>query len=744
MKKKIYADNKGIALITVVIGVMFCLLLTSTMLRVSLLGLQSREINNQASDTYYDAESVIDTVRMNLQYTATQAWATSTNGENSADFVKKTFELLTQGHKTYDSDASLNLSDTEKAYVLNVLRANIIQGGEIVGFSSITAVKKDGVLQGITIHDIEVKYTNPKNGMVSYLKTDMTINAPLYEGKKTYPLATYSLFVGSGATLWNAQSSSAENSLDPLGGAQGSDGAFHQNQLGFFEQHGNVYIGWTTRYNDKSADALKLYGGETMSFTGESVVINGNVLLKGNSTVCFLGDYAQVNGKIFIGPKCHLVLGENTNLKCQDIVFFNSNADVKGAATNDGYASDKGLSVVDNEIASQNYGKTYAGQPKDYYSMNLGGGNGADAKYPYYCNNASIVYAYKDTDGVIKYRDAKIVGTDIQDKDGSSLLTVDDHGFYLSKDDANLQPVNRTNGYDYMFAKMIDVAYFKYAFIDHKDNTQNGKIVSGLKDNKFIKDTDGVSNKVYGYTEDANTLDTIKNEVTSSGNYYWVDDTGKFRFAVKTLGERKTSGGTDGNGGSENNPPYLMVDFNNISDLKFYIVFRSTNNDLIIHSKLNLFVLYNTTITYHVDAASSECCGLFYSPAGASLKKDTGVCTAYSLYDYLMKDINAGGEFTVSKYIDMGKVSTFGNDPDKMAEALAPLTNFFDSIGYCLSTTNTTDSLEHFVFNNYFNGGIKRFYDFSGASGGNSSGFKVNVTHNSKMDLIDYSDYEKK
>ena len=54
--KRFVKNNQGVALITVVVGVMFCLLLTSTMLRVSLLGLQSRSINNQVSDNFYDAE----------------------------------------------------------------------------------------------------------------------------------------------------------------------------------------------------------------------------------------------------------------------------------------------------------------------------------------------------------------------------------------------------------------------------------------------------------------------------------------------------------------------------------------------------------------------------------------------------------------------------------------------------------------------------------------------------------------
>ena len=82
--RKFTRNNQGVALITVIIGVMFCLLLTSTMLRVSLLGLQSRSINNQVSDTFYDSENVVDTIRLNLQNTAARAWATTSNDATSS------------------------------------------------------------------------------------------------------------------------------------------------------------------------------------------------------------------------------------------------------------------------------------------------------------------------------------------------------------------------------------------------------------------------------------------------------------------------------------------------------------------------------------------------------------------------------------------------------------------------------------------------------------------------------------
>ena len=292
--KRIKADNRGIALITVVIGVMFCLLLTSTMMRVSLLGLQSREVNNQSSDNFYDAESVVDTVRLNLQHYAAKAWAETTNGTDSENFVKQTYFLLTG--TSYPVSGGISLSDTQKNHVIDSLKANAKNGGSILSIGNMeTVTGASGKLEGLIIRDVEVKYEHPTTKMVSYVKTDITISAPLYASKKRFPLASYSMFAGSGANLWNAQ---------------GFPGQYENpNQFGFLEQKGNVYFGYESWDSAGNVTAVRIQNRETLILSGENVVINGDVILTNYSNLQITGTDVEIRGKVYLGTGCHLIVG---------------------------------------------------------------------------------------------------------------------------------------------------------------------------------------------------------------------------------------------------------------------------------------------------------------------------------------------------------------------------------------------------------------------------------------------------
>ncbi|MBO6066082.1 MAG: hypothetical protein J6P36_06645, partial [Lachnospiraceae bacterium] len=318
--RKFDRDNRGIALITVVIGVMFCLLLTSTMLRVSLLGLQSREVNKQVSDNFYDAESVVDTVRLNVQNYAAKAWAETSNGADSSNFVKKTFELLT-GQAYPSTGGTYTPSDVVKGQIITKLQQNAILGGEILSIGDIESVTgTSGKLEGIAIKDVEVKYEHPTTKMVSYVKTDITISAPLYASRKKFPLASYSMFAGSGANIFKQAGESSANA----------------NESGYLEQEGCVYFGWHTWHNASDADAVTIDKRQTLILSGDNIVINGNIVIKGHSNLQLTsvdGQDVEVRGKILIGPDSHLVISEKTNLKCQDIRFFESDSAISGSST---------------------------------------------------------------------------------------------------------------------------------------------------------------------------------------------------------------------------------------------------------------------------------------------------------------------------------------------------------------------------------------------------------------------------
>ena len=687
--RKFTKDNQGVALITVVIGVMFCLLLTSTMLRVSLLGLQSRSINNQVSDTFYDAENVVDTIRLNLQNTAARAWTTTSNDATSSyNFVAETYRLITG--KAYVATGNLSLtSTTDKATAISNLTANAIQGGTVTDIGDIVRFNGEtGKLEGITIKDVQIKYENPKTKMVSYVKTDITIRAPLYASKKKFPLASYSMFAGSGATIWNAQNFSRNDGNGQLSRVQeftGSTRFNNMNQFGFWEQEGNVYIGYgpktqnglmlsasgtpTIYNNGHSADALVISDRETVIFTGENIVINGNIIVSRDSNIQFEGENVEVRGRILLGPNCHLIVSTSTILNCQDIRFFNSNNDVQG--------DKEGKSVVKQSYTKTENFTTYAKRPYDAWKA-----NNNDIK-PYMNAEQSIIYISGST-----IKDATVSGgkvyagsTPLSIYFGDKLDATETDGV---KHDPDLDPDPRRNTkeknpqpgdvvyskvYDPFFIEMVDVEYFE----------------------KFC-------GACHSATQNANAVYRIKNF---------------------TPADKVNPTTTDLEGNSDGKKiKYNNVTLNGVNSPTFNVYFTScetTGNGNIVNSSDGPFVLSNHSVYVNVDSVKDTYCGIVISSQFVQIKKDAGYCSGVSLLS----------------------LDTDANDTNLKA--------FMNKVGAIVADNESqvgAGNLKYATFNNLFNGGIARFY--TKPSGNNGSNFSIDTTHNQTMDLVDTNNFEKK
>lgn len=686
--RKFTKNNQGVALITVVIGVMFCLLLTSTMLRVSLLGLQSRSINNQVSDTFYDAENVVDTIRLNLQNTAARAWNTTSNDATSSlNFVAETYRLITG--KTYTTSGSLSLTTaSDKATAISNLTANAISGGTVTDIGDIVRFNGEtGKLEGITIKDVEVKFEDPKTKMVSYVKTDITIRAPLYASKKKFPLASYSMFAGSGATIWNAQTFQRDDgsgALTRVSEFKGSTRYNNMNQFGFWDQEGNVYIGYGPRVthgdtsssngtptlynNGHDGDALLISDRETIIFTGENVVINGNIIVSRDSNIQFEGDNVEVRGKILLGPNCHLLISTSTILNCQDIWFFDSNSNVEGD-------NDDHLSIVKQTYTKTSDFVTYSKRPYETWKA-----NNSDMK-DYLDAAQSIIYISGNT-----LKDATVSGGKVYA--GSTPMSIY-FGDKLDasvaggvKHDPDLDPDPRRNTkeknppanaqkfndyYDPFFIEMIDIEYFEKFCSDFHDVTQNAK--ADWKINNFVAD------------DKINPVDKtslVKNNAGKNIKYEGV-----------------TVPGMSG-------APTFTV---------FFTSCDNTGNGRIVNSSELPFVLSNKSVYVNVDKEADTYCGIVISAKFVQVKKDDGHCKGVSLL-------------------------SLDNDPNDKN-----LKKFMDTVGSIVAD-NVNGDLSYLTFNNLFNGGIARFY--TKPTGNNGSNFSVDVTHNQTMDLVDTSNFEKK
>ncbi len=409
--KKIRKDNRGIALISVMIAIMLCFLLSATIMRVSFLALLSRNIDTASADTFYTAETVVDDIRVNLQKAAAIAIAVS-GTEDAGSFVNTVYNTLTQ----YDA-GDVTLSEVQRAEAF--IKQNVTSDAEV----SITG----GITKGsdfVLISGVEILYTDPINGNVSKITTDLRIKAPYFASKETHPLGSYSFFAGGGANISNG-------------------GGTNPNEWGNFEQAGNVYIGYIS-YDEtgKIATACKVYGYMNTTFSGDNIVINGDVYISDYSTLSFLGKVAEIRGTIYIDNNSHLVLGEDTYVLAQDIVV-------------------DGKSVLDGEYSCNNTNAYPNGLPQVC----------AIGQKRDYVDQASSVVRQNGTQCVnVVCNSGVFSGTEAIDLQGklAELLP------------APNQEVNGTM-YDQKFLEVVDVSYFNvFANSGAKDYKEpKGKLVSG-------------------------------------------------------------------------------------------------------------------------------------------------------------------------------------------------------------------------------------------------------------------------
>lgn len=603
-------NNQGVALITVVIGVMFCLLLSSTMLRVSLLGLQSRAVNNEMSNTFYDAESVVDSVKMNLQSLAAKAWAESDHSSGTSDaYLQRAFFLLTGKSDTLAKNGYIELTSKQYNQAIEKLQTDgtIVGGGEVVSFEGISrSLNGEGILDGIIISNVQVSYKDPKTGNVSYLKTDIKIGAPVYASDKSYPVGSYSMFAGAGLKLTNENGKTEFQQPDGL------------NQLGYLEQHGNVYIGYEKLNSLTSATAVRITKANTFILSGDSTVINGDILCTGQSNIQLTGENVEIRGMILLGPGSHLIISKNTNILCKDIRIFNSDYDVSSTATS-GYQSiaDKSFSF---ELAKA---RTYSeGLPYNYYKKYSNW-----TSYPYFKkdgqtysdggNKASIVYL--DSDG--KCYDALVNAGSISTQGGELLSKVG--GITVNMSDAKLNPVpNKSYAnsgnllYDEVFASVIDTAYF-YNWMYKVSEFQNPKVEGILEDKSYTVNKDGSFNASNA---------TVNNGPGDKGPTTFTYAAGK-NLSTSCLFYPKTS-----------------ADLVNVNGNVFYV----TSGDVRIN----------------VDSNTSTYTGIIITTGNVYVKKDTGYCTGKSL---LQMDTTSDHKF-LKEYVDT--VGKYVGIKDKKQETL--------------------------------------------------------------------------
>lgn len=316
MRSKLRKDDRGIALISVMICATLCLLLSATILRVSLLSYRQKAISKQAASTFYENEVYIDDIKMGLQKTVADAFAVSST-TSRAGFVSNFKDRLL-------SDGGASSLD-EKEKIENALTSYII-GYDPDSVTKSVTVTVEGVTSGgttkyfdestpgeIVIKNVRIRYEDlARGGYVSEVKTDIRIRSP-YVSESSGGGGGYSMFAGSGFQV-------------SAGGAKAGQ---------MLTIEGDIYVGYDPSTeeieNNKIKSATAMDCGKATNVywpVGSSITINGDVIIRDRSNLIILSDNVDVRGTIYVSNNSNLIIATSAKVTCKDIYVEGTATDV--------------------------------------------------------------------------------------------------------------------------------------------------------------------------------------------------------------------------------------------------------------------------------------------------------------------------------------------------------------------------------------------------------------------------------
>lgn len=452
MKKRASQDNRGIALVSVLIIITLCFLLSGAIMQVSYMALLSRNVSTASANNFYDAEAVVDDMKIELQAVAAAALQVS-GSQNTAAYVDKVYTMLT----TRRADSTITSAEINDILADNLAYYSSDIPGAVVSIDPTRGgIEKSADNTSVLIKGVIVEYTDPNTGYYSQITTDIRVNAPYYASSESHAVGTYSMFAGSGAELV----------------ARGEN----PNEWGNLTQEGNVYIGYMSGTYDadqKKAKALDVHYCMNFTCSGDNIVINGDVYVEDRSNLIFTGNNVEVRGTIYLNDNSHLIVADTTNLVVGDIVV-------------------DGKSVVEGvyQLAA---GKEFSsGLPYAYYTA---------SNSEYINQSASVIY----------YSGGKcyeaLCGSGVLRKQTGELL----EAVYFDNSD-KIKPTENIEvegvKYDAKYSSIIDIEYFRQLSYSTVGNYKNPR--KRLNDDSFDEINNKYIIKSLGVVDDQNSYRTYQ------------------------------------------------------------------------------------------------------------------------------------------------------------------------------------------------------------------------------------------
>ncbi|MBP5331964.1 MAG: hypothetical protein J6Y89_08950, partial [Lachnospiraceae bacterium] len=300
MRRELERDNRGIALVSVMVGVMLCLLLSATIMRVSYLSFLQKSIGEKTTTTFYENEMFVDDLKLGIQQVVAKAaiGVSSTSSNATQDFIValKT-GLGAASVTTLNARLQSFLKEDDTIYDVKVTVE-----GEVIG-----GVKKYVVEENndVIIKNVLITYKTKPSGYLSKVNTDIRIRSPYYTTTTTSTSGGYSMFAGSGFSV-TGSGAKATAQLDIIG---------------------DIYIGYDpateVMSGNKVVNALAMdCGTQTSVYWSEdsSITINGDIRIDNRSNLVILSKNVDVRGTIYVSNNSNLIIAKDAVVKCKDIV----------------------------------------------------------------------------------------------------------------------------------------------------------------------------------------------------------------------------------------------------------------------------------------------------------------------------------------------------------------------------------------------------------------------------------------
>ncbi len=400
-KSNLKKNNKGMALVTVIVAIGFIAALVSILMLTTLVNFKMKNVNERSKDTFYSAEQAIDEINVGLQHIVSESMSEAymdimTNYGNDTYTPEAKTELLTTKYyealwdRLEDPNMGNGYYDVSilEGFLKPTTKWHTPSGATDGGYGAIVVAvddeepnadakeKKFGRMityekSGVVLKNLKVYYKD-QMGFVSVVQTDIRLTYPEFDFADTSELPTIPqyAFVADGGAAIEATGDLTlggniyANNLEISGGTA-------TNKLNVITENDQVI---TSKYNIEFGNFTNYTGkdGKTASDHDTAVTIRARNIIVNSSDVRLVGKTLLANDLNIKGKNSNVSLvgtftgygiGANMNATDEDLSWSKThvNADWSSAILINGKNTSLDMSEL-NDITL--YGHSYIGTGK--------------------------------------------------------------------------------------------------------------------------------------------------------------------------------------------------------------------------------------------------------------------------------------------------------------------------------------------------------------------------------------------